>query len=337
MDRKITEWTATVPAGPCVVRLFDNEGLVASPWRFTAPAEVRVRCVERFGIQLFVTFEPADAAFAHAARIETTFHVDDETRIACAWTLDVAANQRVGDAQGARANLFAGAAGPDGVVDWKGPGVVPGSTQFRGLRRDGENLIQVKVRVAADPPAPPPRFVDAVLQASVVADAQAAGAPNKSQVDAWFVAEDGSAASVQCGASNIPAVVSAGARWALATRGDWTADVVAVDPTAKSANVSFVVAPGGYVVPEPERRLPPELGEVVLRRKDGSPFLTTDAEGFVGAVLSAAASRRLALGPLPPGDVVFVAEIHGEAVGELHAVVRAGERTSLTIPRFSPK
>jgi hypothetical protein len=337
MDAKVTEWGATVPAGPCIARLFDNEGLVASPYTFTAPAEVRVRHVERFAMQLDVAFEPADAVFAHAVRADVRFFVDDSPRMAGAWTLSVAANQRVADAKDSRVVLYAGAAAMDGTIRWKGPGVVAASTEFHGLRRDADNVIKVKVRVDESPPAQFPPFPEAVLQASVVADAHAAGGPSKSQVNVSFVADDGSAASVQCGPDKIPALVKSGARWALAARGDWTADVVAVDPTAKSASVAFVVAPGGYVVPQLERRLPPELGEVRLRRKDGAAFLTTDAEGFVGGVVSTPTKRGLALGPFPPGDVVFVAEICGEPVGELRAVVRAGERTPLTIPRFGAK
>jgi hypothetical protein len=83
--------------------------------------------------------------------------------------------------------------------------------------------------------------------------------------------------------------------------------------------------PGGYLVVVPEAVIREEMGDLVIRRADGLPFLVSEyVDESAELVVEAIATVGMLVGPLPEGECVFEARLGRARLRDARVRVRGG-------------
>jgi hypothetical protein len=218
------------------------------------------------------------------------------------------------------------------VVRWSGVGI---GAEERPVPPDSEDPAEIDVALRLDgsplPQSAPPGFVDPTPRHARVRVAAPAGATDGIQLLEHSNGDAGDGCDVvraddvvACGVQNVD--------WIAAVKSDLVAGPVRVAADADAVN-ELTLAPGGRIDRVVEAKPPDALGRFTLSRKDGAAFVI-DGENVVTEIDVLGEAK---IGPIPPGDYVFVLRLSGIDVGEVSATVVAGATTKLVIPRIVPR
>jgi hypothetical protein len=336
----VLQWagTAEIPKGAHEVRVelpanldltIDGEdGLVAVPEKFRAPALVHVDRQPRYYAHLSVAVEPWNAV----PEAEGWLVIGIDPGLGASdFERRIFARVRRGATLASQVDvtkMLVRVGGPDGAIRWSGHGVAEGEIEFTGLephrmsefaivaRWDGRTLLAEDPRT--DLPPPPTRF--RVLDSDstkpvlcIVASGPGGGAPQR----------------------RLPGeVVEAslhGEVWIAATRLNEVAGPVRAKAGDDALN-EIPLVPGGNVVVQLDTAPPPALGPVTVGLRDeGMLIVGTGLRRRVDI------SHAPIIGPMPPGTYALVVRIGDQEVAGATATVRANETTTLEIPSLAPR
>jgi hypothetical protein len=296
--------------------------------RFVPPARVTFGADESRVVSGYFTFAPPELRWERRAwlDLEIDWGPNADPRLKrLHWS--VRPGQPLADE-----NWSTGAAvnADSGVIRWSGPGLEPGEAAWRldpGVRRVH---VPIVVRVA-DPSAIPRSPSFRVVRGAPV--------PEGAQVRRFVVSERAGpqwSDDAPLGQSfDVEACEFDPDWWAMAVCGDEVAGPVRGDPF-DDRETTLDLRPGGWLVPEPLRLPPEQVGSVTLALSGGRPFFAATADDAPDPVTRCALRRDLVLGPLPPGRVEFTVRVGLRDVGTATGVVEAGKRTVLDLPEFAP-
>jgi hypothetical protein len=218
---------------------------------------------------------------------------------------------------------------PTGRLRIGGEGIVEATVEFSGLSSSSDDELEVELRLqrwTVGDRTSSEESTERPLRITAPS-----GAPRIEEVQLW-IEDGGSTWTWDADSGTGSGTLSGEAGWVAAFSGEWFAGPERVAPLGP---VRLDLARGGYLVVVPTRLAPLGLGEPWLERADRGKFFR-----LAGDAVEVSSRARIlpgeVLGPLPAGEATFRIHLGGRVMGEVSAVVVAGEHRPLVIPALRP-